>query len=74
MLTTKILLTEVHRPDKVSFRLYGNPLFSWVIDEANSFYSLKDYTFDRVIYYPSSGALSLMGLDYDYESFRDQNF
>jgi hypothetical protein len=74
MLTTTILITEQYRPDKVAFRLYNNPLLSWVIDEANSFYSISDYTYEKKIYYPSQRALDLMGIDYSYASFKDQNF
>lgn len=71
---TLIQSDEMYRPDKVSYRLYRNPMLSWLIDEANSFYSFADYTINKEIYYPSLQALEIMGIDISYESFEDQNF
>jgi hypothetical protein len=49
-------------------------LLSWVIDEANNWYHFKDYIAGSSFYYPSTAALDYMGIDYDYESFEDENF
>jgi hypothetical protein len=63
LLKTKVLIGEVHRPDKIAYRLYQNATLSWIIDEANKFYNgFSEYTFDREIYYPSLQALNLMGI------------
>jgi hypothetical protein len=63
MLKTRVLISEVYRPDKISLRLYDNPLSSWILDEANNFYNgFSDYYYDREIYYPSLEALELMGI------------
>jgi hypothetical protein len=72
--TSKILPEEQYRPDKVAYRLYRNPLLSWVIDEANNWYHFKDYIAGSSFYYPRTAALDYMGIDYDYESFEDENF
>jgi hypothetical protein len=71
---TYIESNEIYRPDKVAYRLYGNPMLSWIIDDANSFYSFSDYTINKEIYYPSLEALELMGIDISYDSFEEQNF
>lgn len=65
---------EAYRPDKIAFRLYNNPLLSWVLDEANSFYSFKDYTINKEILYPSIGALEMMNISIEYNSYKDENF
>ena len=74
LLTSKVLPEEQYRPDKVAYRLYRNPLLSWVIDESNNWYHLKNYTAGTTFYYPSITALEYMGINYDYESFEDENF
>lgn len=74
MRKTTVGSDETYRPDKVSFRLYGNPLLSWILDDANSFYSCADYTINKEILYPSFEALDLMGISYEYSSYKDENF
>ena len=74
LLSTTILSTENFRPDKISYRLYGNPMLSWVLDDANNFYHMKEYTANRSILYPSKQALDIMGIEYFYTSFEDQNY
>jgi hypothetical protein len=74
MRRTIVSSDEIYRPDKIAFRLYNNPLLSWILDEANSFYSFSDYTINREIYYPTTEALELMGINYDYSSYKDENF
>jgi hypothetical protein len=74
LLTNKILPEEQYRPDKVAYRLYRNPLLSWVIDEANNWYHFNNYIAGSSFYYPSIAALNSMGIDYDYQSFEDENF
>lgn len=74
MRRTTIAANEVYRPDKIALRLYNNPLLSWILDEANSFYSFSDYTINKEIYYPTTEALDLMGINYEYSSYKDENF
>lgn len=37
------------RPDKIAFRFYGNEKLSWIIDEVNNFFSIKEYYGSRKI-------------------------
>lgn len=68
LLKTTVDSSEIFRPDKIAYRLYGNPLMSWVIDEVNSFYNgFSEYYINREIYYPSTDALEIMGIDYIYD-------
>jgi hypothetical protein len=67
LLKTTVSASEVYRPDKIAYRLYENPLMSWVIDEVNGFYNgFSEYYINREIYYPSTDALDIMGIDYNY--------
>ena len=74
LLSTTILSNENFRPDKVSYRLYGNPMLSWIIDETNNFYHMKEYYANRIIKYPSKEALNIMGIDYSFSSYEDENY
>lgn len=74
MLKSTVLPQEQYRPDKVSYRLYRNPLLSWVIDEANSWYHFSNYTAGTSFYYPSEEALQFMGVSTEYTSYEDENF
>lgn len=67
LLKTTVQANEIFRPDKIAFRLYDNPLMSWVIDEVNNFYNgFSEYYINREIFYPSTEALDIMGIDYIY--------
>jgi len=74
MLKTKILQTEKFRPDKVSYRLFGDPFMSWLIDDINNFYSFKDYEPGKEIYYLGPRGIESLGIEIDYTSFETQNF
>jgi hypothetical protein len=74
LLSTTILSNENFRPDKISYRLYGNPMLSWILDDANSFYHMKEYYANRIIKYPSKEALDIMRINYSYTSFEEQNY
>lgn len=74
MLVSTVQENERFRPDKVAYRLYGNPLLSWVVDEANSWYHFSNYEVGTQFYYPSSTALEVMGVTNEYESYEDENF
>lgn len=63
---TKVDASEQNRPDKISYRLYGNPLNSWILDEANNFYLFSDYYINRTILYPTREALTIMGINIEY--------
>lgn len=53
---------EQYRPDKVADRLLGDAQLSWVIDDANNFFSPENYTVGTKILYPSEKALKTMGI------------
>jgi hypothetical protein len=74
MIKTKITQKEKYRPDKVSYRLFGDPNLSWLLDEINNFYSLSDYYPEREIYYLGSKGLSSIGIEIDYVSYETQNY
>ena len=74
MLKTTILEKENFRPDKVSYRLFGDPNLSWIIDEINNFYSFSDYYLGREIYYLTQAGLEAIGIEVDYTSYETQNY
>jgi hypothetical protein len=74
MVKTTIKSVEEYRPDKISYRLFGDPLLSWVLDEINNFYLISDYYSGREIYYLNEYGLSAIGVEVDYISFESQNF
>lgn len=74
MLKTKILQTEMFRPDKVSYRLFGDPFLSWLIDDINNFYSFSDYEAEKEIYYLGPKGLASIGIEIEYISFETQNY
>lgn len=74
MIKSKILQTENYRPDKVSYRLFGDPFLSWLLDEINNFYSISDYYSGREIYYLGPNGLKSIGIEIDYTSYQTQNY
>ena len=63
--TTRIDETEQYRPDKIAYRLYGDPMLSWIIDYANEFTGkdkIKGYVAGKVIDYPRLETLRTIGL------------
>lgn len=74
MLKTKILNVEHYRPDKIAYRLFGDPLLSWILDEINNFYLISDYSAGKEIYYLNELGLLSIGIEVDYISFENQNF
>jgi hypothetical protein len=74
MLKTNILTTEQYRPDKISYRLFGDPNLSWLLDDINSFYSFSEYYLGREIYYLGTNGLSAIGIEVDYISYESQNY
>jgi hypothetical protein len=74
MLKTTILEKENYRPDKVSYRLFGDPNLSWVLDEINSFYLFSDYYLGREIYYLTETGLKSIGIETEYISYEMQNY
>ena len=74
MVKTTIRSVEEYRPDKISYRLFGDPLLSWILDEINNFYLFSDYKSGREIYYLNEYGLSSIGVEVDYISFESQNF
>lgn len=74
MLKTTILEKENYRPDKVAYRLFGDPNLSWILDEINSFYSFSDYYLGREIYYLTQQGLLSIGIEVDYISYETQNY
>lgn len=51
-LVTYVKEEEVHRLDKLAYRVYKNPLLSWVIARRNRLESMDDLWFGREIKYP----------------------
>lgn len=74
MLKTNILANEQYRPDKVSYRLFGDPNLSWLLDDINNFYSFSEYYLGREIYYLETKGLGSIGIQIDYISYETQNY
>ena len=61
-LKTYVLQNEQYRPDLVSYRLFNNVNYAWVIDEMNNFYhGFSDYEAGRQIFYLKKEDLSALG-------------
>jgi len=51
-LKTYVNNNEQYRPDLISYRLFNNVNYSWIIDEMNNFYhGFKDYESGKEIFY-----------------------
>jgi hypothetical protein len=62
-LITVIQQNEQYRPDLVSYRLFQNVNYGWILDEMNNFYhGFKDYTSGREIFYLKKEDLETLGL------------
>lgn len=62
MIESEINSDEQFRPDKVAYRLYNDAQLSWVVDEANNWYHIKEYTIGRKFLYPTETTLIQMGI------------
>jgi hypothetical protein len=61
-LTTYVLQNEQYRPDLISYRLFNNVNYAWVIDEMNNFYhGFKDYEAGKKIFYLKKEDLKSLG-------------
>lgn len=61
-LKTYVLQNEQYRPDLVSYRLFNNVKYSWILDEMNNFYhGFKEYEIGRIIYYLKKENLEDLG-------------
>lgn len=61
-LITVIQQNEEYRPDLVSYRLFQNVGYSWILDEMNNFYhGFKDYTSGKEIFYLKKEDLETLG-------------
>lgn len=61
-LKTYVLQNEQYRPDLISFRLFNNVNYAWVIDEMNNFYhGFKEYEAGREIFYLKKEDLNALG-------------
>jgi hypothetical protein len=61
-LKTNVLQNEQYRPDMVSYRLFNNVNYAWVIDEMNNFYhGFKDYESGKEIFYLRKEDLKALG-------------
>ena len=62
-LKTMVLQNEQYRPDLVSYRLFKNTNYSWIIDEMNDFYhGFKEYEIGRQIFYLKKEDLTDLGI------------
>ena len=62
-LKTMVLQNEQYRPDLVSYRLFKNTNYSWIIDEMNDFYhGFKEYEIGRQIFYLKKEDLVDLGI------------
>lgn len=62
---TRIDETEQYRPDKIAYRLYGDPTLNWIIDQANGFLGkekFSGYVAGKIIQYPRVSTLRIMGI------------
>lgn len=62
MIQDEIQSDEQYRPDKVADRIYNDPSLSWIIDEANNWFHLKEYTIGKKFLYPNENTLIQMGI------------
>lgn len=62
MIEDEIQSDEQYRPDKVAYRVYNDASLSWIIDDANNWFHVKDYTIGRKFYRPSETTLVQMGI------------
>lgn len=61
-LKTYVLQNEKYRPDLVSYRLFNNVNYAWIIDEMNNFYhGFKEYEIGRQIFYLKKDDLRALG-------------
>ena len=61
----KIILdsSNAGRPDLISYYLYGDTQYWWIVMWYNGIYSVKDLTAGRKINYPSLGAIEELYLN-----------
>lgn len=52
--------SEESRPDLVSFRIYGNNQFWWILMMYNSIISIEDLQIGQLLSYPSLGSLEAL--------------
>lgn len=61
-LKTYVLQNENYRPDLVSYRLFNNVNYAWILDEMNNFYhGFKDYETGKEIFYLKKEDLEDLG-------------
>lgn len=61
-LITYVLQNEQYRPDLISFRLFQNVNFAWILDEMNNFYhGFKEYEVGKRIFYLKRSDLEDLG-------------
>lgn len=59
LLTDTVQDNEQFRPDKISYRLYGQPDFDWVLNITNGFdHGFKEYTIGKTFKYPRESDLN----------------
>lgn len=59
LLTETVQDNEQFRPDKISYRLYGQFDLDWVLNITNGFdHGFKEYTIGRIIKYPRESDLN----------------
>jgi hypothetical protein len=61
-LITTVAQNEQYRPDLISFRLFQNVNYAWILDEMNNFYhGFKDYESGIEIFYLKKEDLMSLG-------------
>lgn len=61
-LKTSVLQNEQYRPDLISYRLFQNVNYAWILDEMNNFYhSFKHYESGKEIFYLKKEDLQVLG-------------
>ena len=62
-LKTFVQQNERYRPDMISYRLFNNVNYAWVLDEMNDFYhGFKDYEIGKEIFYLKAEDLQELGI------------
>ena len=51
-----------YRPDKIAHEIYDDYTLSWVLDEINAIKHMKEYTYNKVIYYLPYAILNSLGV------------